>query len=32
MAVDWTRDHDGARVLWYAALFYLAAWAVHTEE
>src|SRR5690242_3570109 len=32
MAADWTHDRESARVLWYAALFYLAAWAVHTGD
>src|SRR5215471_6269873 len=30
--VAWTDDPVRARVLWYAALFYLAAWAVHTGD
>jgi hypothetical protein len=29
---SWTDDPVRARVLWYAALFYLAAWAVHTGD
>ena len=28
----WTDDPNRARVLWYAALFYLAAWAIHTGD
>jgi hypothetical protein len=31
-ALAWTRDGRAALVLWYAAVFYTVAWAVHTGD